>query len=121
MPRPKGSQNKQSVKALLAEIERLKNERNTTQNVPIRTDQTVKSDSSGVADPPPVNTSATDLKINVPVKPGSTAKTAVRKRADQLTKTYGCGNTKYCQYESDEKFAVCPDCGINQKWESDQT
>lgn len=116
MPRTKGAHNIVNTKELLAENKRLKEtlaKNDTSCTVAIlKTSESVNKVPE-IQGAPVSSNSAIDVKIKVPQK----AKSAAVKSVDNLKHTFGCGN-KLCQYENDERFSVCPNCGVTNTWQT---
>jgi hypothetical protein len=110
MPRPKGSKNLLNAKALKAELEKIKNvSAKPVKNVSAKLGDSVPLVQNDDPAVPEKSTAGHDLKIKVPRRV---------KTVKDLTHTFGCGN-RLCDYESDDRFSVCPKCGVTNNWRSE--
>ena len=112
MPRTKGSKNVLNAKELKRQLDEFNAKKSELQTASGLPEPYIPKPPSENPESKNNNTSAaSNLKIKVPIKKVVPAK-------KEITKNYGCGN-KLCSYESNEKFSVCPVCGVNNTWRTD--
>jgi hypothetical protein len=110
MPRTKGAKNKLNAKELAAKLAAMENKTDVQNDSPPLADKPI---TPVIANQNSISNKADDIKITVPKRKKITG-TPIRE-----PKVYGCGNKKFCNYESLESFSVCPNCGVTNNWRSE--